>query len=736
MDGVDPFDPFGVFSERRPPEPTTPAPEPTDSHGGAAEPVRLDEQTAEPVTAEPDAVLADIPAMPAQPATILDHALAWARRGFRVFPLAAGEKVPPKGLAWKAEATTDPAKIKAWWAFEPRYNYAVAAGEGLLILDVDAGKNGYAALLDLDIPETLTVKTPGGGEHRYYLGPDVANSVDRIAPGLDMRSAGGYVVGPGSYFADADGAKGYTGFYTVAQDVPPVVAPESLVLLAGTPKEREQGPAVSIDDPDDIVFAIHYLLKDAPIAIEGRGGNATTYAVAARVIEIGVSAELAVDLMAEHWNERCLPPWTREELLTLCQNAQNYAQSRQGSGGVAAAAADWQGAVVLQPGPAEISAPVTDAVVDAVCDEETLAALLAMSPLLGRPILAGQARPATPWLVKRVIPRTGVGVIYGPSTGGKSYLVMDLAAKLWQGLPWFGAKVPDRSATVIFAFEGADFAGYRLDALRHAAGGDQPAVMVIPAGRMTPAGLKSLGPQLRGVDQFFRKKFGLGVGLVVIDTVSAAGLAEKEDKADDVAPAVKAVQEFAGIVGAFGLLVHHPNKGGADMRGSGAWFNNTDTVLRLEVTEGHPVRTLVVEKVKDGPTRELGSFALESITLGSDEDSEPITACVVAPATKPSRQATGGTAHFEKFVGAFEEAAANRGASLGGEPIAPLTEVEDRFKEAVAPHYKASSGVRTAWMRCRKYAEEAGIIRPVRGERNTYSLTSAAYQAENANAAF
>jgi hypothetical protein len=83
---------------------------------------------------------------------ILDHALAWAARGFRIFPILPGDKVPPKDLRWKEEATTNPAKITAWWTFEPRYNYGVAAGEGTLILDVDASKNGYAALLDIDLP--------------------------------------------------------------------------------------------------------------------------------------------------------------------------------------------------------------------------------------------------------------------------------------------------------------------------------------------------------------------------------------------------------------------------------------------------------------------------------------------------------------------------------------------------------------------------------------------------------
>lgn len=367
--------------------------------------------------------------------TILEAALEWAARGFRIFPILPGDKVPPKDLRWKDEATTDPAKIKAWWAFEPRYNYGVAAGEGTLILDVDASKNGYAALLDIDLPPTLTVKTPGGGEHQYFTGPDVANSVDRIAPGLDIRSAGGYVIGPGSFFADPGGKRGYTGFYHITNDIPPVAAPESFVLLAGTPKERDQGAAVSIDDPDDIVFAIHYLQKDAPIAVEGRGGNNTTYAVAARVVEIGVSAERAADLMAEHWNERCLPPWTREELLTLCTNAQNYVQTRQGSGGVAAAAADWQGAVVLPPAPPPSSAGKYGKIF----------AQRTLTPI--------EQIPPRDWVMHRLLMRGEGSVLAGPGGVGKSGFSLALAAHGAVGRSFAGFAVPRPFKTIVYNLE-------------------------------------------------------------------------------------------------------------------------------------------------------------------------------------------------------------------------------------------------------------------------------------------
>ncbi|MCA3657926.1 MAG: DUF3987 domain-containing protein [Methylobacterium sp.] len=361
QDGIDlnPGDPFGVFGRNAEAE--------TGREADETEAVELNGGSAPPVEPPPDSAPPNSPSPPdsaSAPATgppqaILDHALAWAARGFRIFPVQPGAKVPPKGMFWRNEATSDPAKIRAWWAFNPNYNYGVAGGDGWLIVDVDAGKNGFASLLDVDLPDTLTVKTPGGGLHLYYRGPDVANSVDRVAPGIDIRSKGGYVIGPGSVFDDADGAKGYRGAYKLIDDRPAADAPAGFLLQCGEPKQRDRAAAVSVDDPDDIVFAIHYLEKDAPAAVEGRGGNNTTYAVAARLIEIGVSGERAAELMAEHWNARCSPPWDVAELVTICGNAANYALARQGSGGVSALK-DEAGAPVALPASEADTPPLFD----------------------------------------------------------------------------------------------------------------------------------------------------------------------------------------------------------------------------------------------------------------------------------------------------------------------------------------------------------------------------------------
>lgn len=105
------------------------------------------------------------------------------------------------------DATKDLAVIRRWWRQYPNANIAVATGapSGVFVLDVD-GPEGEAALAALEaqnapLPVTYMVRT-GKGRHIYFQHlPGLKNSV-RFAPGLDTRSDGGYVVGPGSVHAN------------------------------------------------------------------------------------------------------------------------------------------------------------------------------------------------------------------------------------------------------------------------------------------------------------------------------------------------------------------------------------------------------------------------------------------------------------------------------------------------------------------------------------------------------
>ena len=66
---------------------------------------------------------------------------------------------------------------------------------GILELERLAAEHGF------DIPDTLIIATPNGGFHLYFNGT-AQSSAGRIAPGVDVRSRGGYVLVPRSVLHD------------------------------------------------------------------------------------------------------------------------------------------------------------------------------------------------------------------------------------------------------------------------------------------------------------------------------------------------------------------------------------------------------------------------------------------------------------------------------------------------------------------------------------------------------
>lgn len=163
----------------------------------------------------------------------LAHALSAAERGLAVIPLSR-TKLPalrsphragpqPAGPPCHGEcgrfghgvhdASTDPSRIRALFAAAPRATgYGIACGlppHHLIGVDLDTktGTDALAALRELalrhlfTLPATVIVLTPSGGRHLWLSGPPdviVPNSAGRLAPGIDIRGAGGYLVGPGS----------------------------------------------------------------------------------------------------------------------------------------------------------------------------------------------------------------------------------------------------------------------------------------------------------------------------------------------------------------------------------------------------------------------------------------------------------------------------------------------------------------------------------------------------------
>ena len=265
--------------------------------------------------------------------TKLDWARWLAARDVPVFPLPPNGTVPSaEWEGWPELATTDPAKIRAWW--EGTDCNIAACTTGFLVADLDMkdGKNGVAAWMALHDNEggfdTLTVKTKSGGYHLYYSGADVAQSIGKLSRGLDIKSHNNYVVGPGSV---VDGVA-----YEVLFDRPIAPAPPHIVAMCKPPGKRAEHadiPLGDLDGPADVAAAVERVSR-TPGAVRGeQSENAVKLACAVR--DFGVSEDKCNAIMQE-WAARCSPPIMPEDLARRVANAYAYAQNRIGSRSVEA----------------------------------------------------------------------------------------------------------------------------------------------------------------------------------------------------------------------------------------------------------------------------------------------------------------------------------------------------------------------------------------------------------------
>lgn len=194
--------------------------------------------------------------------TNLDHALTYARQGWRVVPVPPGRKVPTI-TAWQREGTTDEARIRHWWTNSPDHGIGIVCGpaSGLWVLDVDIadGKHGDDTLQDLidaygPLPATHEVITGSGGRHYYFAWDptaDIRNSASgTLGPGLDVRGEGGFVVAPPSLHANGQR-------YETEASAPThlTAAPAWLLALLtaapDAPTHRPNAPSSRSDRPGD-----------------------------------------------------------------------------------------------------------------------------------------------------------------------------------------------------------------------------------------------------------------------------------------------------------------------------------------------------------------------------------------------------------------------------------------------------------------------------------------------------
>lgn len=397
----------------------------------------------------------------------LAAALKLAKAGLPIFPARASNKRPHvKG--WPNVATTDEARLRAWWGKWPNAMPAIPTGErsGIAVLDIDIkdGKDGMATLRSLGFgPATLSpvsIPTPTGGNHRYYrYAEGLGSNAGKIGPGVDMRAAGGFVVAPGAF--NGEGTYGPLDMAQLADlpewpdklKPPPRVARKSsgektgrpfaeiLDALMAIPNNGTNKEADSRDWWLHIGMALHHetdggeegldafqdwsqqhnsydyiKTMDAWLSFEGEGRTARTILREARrhkwEDKLGHQRRLAED---ELLIDEC---WTPEEL-----------------------AAKYKEAVDAE----------TQATIEELVGVSAGAAFFApASDWAGLPV------PPRKWHVEDLIPGNTVTILGGDGGTGKSLLALQMAVATATSLPWIGLKIHQPGKALVLSAEDDD----------------------------------------------------------------------------------------------------------------------------------------------------------------------------------------------------------------------------------------------------------------------------------------
>lgn len=510
--------------------------------------------------------------------------------GCLVFPCVPGGKEPATADGWKI-ASNDPSQIETWQRVNPDFNWAVATGpSGLFVIDVDPnGLDWWAKLLERDpaikaaVDNAFQVRTPRGGLHVYFRG-EGPSTASRIAEGIDTRGgirrdgkivSGGYVLLPGSRTSNGP-YEALPGGMIAA--LPPAVS----AIVPERKKTDTLGLAKNpdADQPRNVAWAVDLLkgyVASGRVSVQGKGGNNLAFQVACSILDKAISPAVAFDLLAEHWNPACEPPWDEWELETLVRNASNHGEDTgagvKGFQTNVDAFANFAGQEFEPPKSADRG-------------RDKLRWLHDYADNVSDPT----------WLIPQILPASGIGMLYGQSGSFKSFVALDMALCLAFGIAGQWSAPPVKNDVLFLAGEGSVATAKK----RWPAWMEWQDIQFRNDHRMI---VKDRVPFFTDTEGWEHVKADLAElrakpSLIVIDTMARLSTGMDENSSKDATLITTFMEDLSRYYECFVLGIHHEGKDtNKGARGSSAFYANMDAVISTRLRQGGT--ELRVRKQKD-----------------------------------------------------------------------------------------------------------------------------------------
>jgi hypothetical protein len=245
------------------------------------------------------------------------------------------------------------------------------------------------------------------------------------------------------------------------------------------------------------------------------------------------------------------------------------------------------------------------------------------------------------WLVTNLMPRNGVGLIFGASQTYKSFIAVDLLVAIAAGkTEWGGHNIKSHGAVVYVCAEGGGGIIKRIMGARIANhvedGADIPFYLIDARPRLgveqgdqadLMAAIKAQVPE------------GTPIAMVVVDTLSQS-LGGGEENGMGMVTFLGTMLEISKRFDCVACAVHHIGKGDDKRaRGHSTVEGNPDFRWLIERQDNRKTR-IFIDKMKDGETEVGFDVTLEVLELGINSDGLPVTTLIVKDIESANPSAT------------------------------------------------------------------------------------------------
>lgn len=545
----------------------------------------------------------------------------------------------------------------------------VPTGEklGAWVLDLDRrqdddgeSKDGNEWLTAMEaihgpLPDTARAKTANGGTHIFFKHIDGIRNRAAIAPGVDTRGEGGYILAPGSVMADG---RRYEWVNWDSDGLPEFAdAPDWLVDMVKTKTIAASNATYSGttqatgSNPVYVDRAVQAELDDLARTPQGGRNEAlnTSAFKLGRLVGGGHLSEndarSSLESIAQQW-----PNFHKSKGTIGRGLREGMAQPRE------VPAPSYADNDNTRVDPERIKTMIANTVARKA--EETATGQEASEPVAdGEPIME-QPAAAKPkrerfektWFdqieegkpketfIKGVLGCREFTTVSGLPGTGKSVIVTDMACHVAIGKDWHGKRVK-QGLVIYVAAERKSLTERRMMAFRKEHDAHNVPLLVIGGRLDFTKDLKDARDLISAIKEA-ETETGIECVWVIIDTLTRVFGAGDQNASKDMTKFVQACDEILAETKAHVTAIHHSAWSGE--RGKGAIDLDGAVDASFMVKKDNGKYKLVCDGTNDGDEGDVLGFTMKSVEIGRDEEGEPTTAPVVVATNGEAGKLTSG----------------------------------------------------------------------------------------------